>query len=517
MINRSLTAVLVVTLAGAMPSAADVMVTDKFEKALPMNFGGSVTIENPYGDVEVIGTDESRVSWTAERVIRGVDREAIEEARQRVQLRMGGEERSWVLRTLMPPFAAGRWAASVKYTVRVPRTVDVIVGTRSGEYIKVSDVRGSVTATNINGTITFDRVSGNAFARSGNGNIVVNAAPLIANTNLHTINGSIQVFAPANASFQWEGKTMRGEVRTTFPIRLRALSPVFKGNVNAPGGPVLTTTTLMGNIFVLQKGTQLAAAKDIRSFAQNIPKPDPQNATLLAKTFRRPVVDGPLTFETPMGSIVVGEVRGWAKVTTGAGEVDLGSVFGNLTVRSSGGPLNLGEVAGSLNANTDAGDILVHAAREGGTITTGGGTIQLLYTGGPTKLTSGGGDIVVRQAAAPVAAETKSGDITMTIDPNIRSQKMSAKTMKGNVILNINPRFGGEIDATLLTDDPDRHRFRSDFPGLKIERDQVNGKTRFRITGAVNGGGEKIDLFAEDGGIQLSSITASAVTVIAPR
>jgi hypothetical protein len=191
-------------------------------------------------------------------------------------------------------------------------------------------------------------------------------------------------------------------------------------------------------------------------------------------------------------------------------------VAGKCYVSSLGGPLNLGEISGRLTASTAAGDVLVHAAREGGSISTQAGTIHLLYTGGPTALESGGGDIVVRQAAGPVTAETRSGDIIITIDPSAKSQKMSAKTSNGNVIVNLTPRFAGDLAATLLTSDPDRHRFRSDFPGLKIERDQFNGKTRIRITGAINGGGEKLDLFAEDGGIQLSSTAGGAISVI-PR
>jgi hypothetical protein len=217
-----------------------------------------------------------------------------------------------------------------------------------------------------------------------------------------------------------------------------------------------------------------------------------------------------------MGSIRIKEIRGAARVSTGAGEINLGSVFGNCQVIASG-PLTLGEILGSLNARTEGGDILVQAANKGGIITTGGGIIRLLYTNGPTRLMSGGGDIVVRQASASVSAETRSGDITITLDPSSKSERISAKTYKGNVLLNVTPRFAGDIDATVITNNPDTNRFKSDFPQLSVQRDQIGGKTRFRITGKVNGGGEKVELYAEDGGIQITTNSGLPISVIAPH
>ena len=145
---------------------------------------------------------------------------------------------------------------------------------------------------------------------------------------------------------------------------------------------------------------------------------------------------------------------------------------------------------GTLTASTRAGDILVDSTRRGGTISTEGGTISLLYTSGPTTLTSGGGDITVRQAAAPVSAETSSGDIAITIDPQSKTETITAQTGKGNVILNVPPLFRADIEATITTNDPTGDTIVSDIPGLSITREQVGGTTRVRAVGKINGGGE---------------------------
>jgi hypothetical protein len=172
---------------------------------------------------------------------------------------------------------------------------------------------------------------------------------------------------------------------------------------------------------------------------------------------------------------------------------------------------------GILTASTRAGDILVDSTRRGGTISTEGGTISLLYTGGPTRLISGGGDITVRQAAAPITAETTSGDIAITIDSTSKTETIDAKTGKGNVIVNVPPKFRGEIDATIITKDANADTIVSDLPGLSISREQMpGGLTRIHATGKINGGGEKVVLQATSGDIRISTGRV-APTLVKPR
>jgi DUF4097 and DUF4098 domain-containing protein YvlB len=173
----------------------------------------------------------------------------------------------------------------------------------------------------------------------------------------------------------------------------------------------------------------------------------------------------------------------------------------------------LGDIMGQLFASTQAGDVLVRSAREGGRLFTAGGTIRVLYTGGPTLLQSGGGDIVVRQAAGPINAETRSGDINVTADPNKQTQKIEARTGHGNIVLNISPTFGADLDMMVVTSNPDANAIHSDFSGLQFKREQVSGKTRIRATGKLNGGGERVDLYAEEGDINIVNMTTSPATV----
>jgi hypothetical protein len=139
--------------------------------------------------------------------------------------------------------------------------------------------------------------------------------------------------------------------------------------------------------------------------------------------------------------------------------------------------------------------------------------IRMLYAAGATNLHSAGGDIIVRQATGPISAETRSGDVTIVLSPQVRSAAVDAKSSQGSVTLFVSASLAADIDATLLTSDPEANGIRSDFPGLNIRRDQVGKKTRIRATGKVNGGGDRVSLYAEDGDI---TIRATGAQVSSP-
>jgi DUF4097 and DUF4098 domain-containing protein YvlB len=263
---------------------------------------------------------------------------------------------------------------------------------------------------------------------------------------------------------------------------------------------------MLGAAILLNRGSQPAQAKAIRDVPQSdviMVSASPQSP---AATERQQLVQGRFNWKSTIGDLDVAEVRGDAFVETGAGEIRLGTVFGVCSVRSGGGPLHLGEIHGTVIAITRAGDVTVDAARLGGTISTDGGIIRVLYTGGPTALNSGGGDITVRQALSAVTAQTRSGDIDIAMDRSVKSETINAKTAKGNIVLNLGPKFAATVDATVITADADANMIVSELPGLTIQREQIaGGKTRIRATGKFNGGGDRIELSAEGGGIRIIS------------
>jgi len=470
-------------------------------------------LENMAGNIEVVGADVTDVEANITTLLTAANAETLEFARRHSDLIVGGDTRKRIVRTAIGNEKTP-WSAIVHWTIRVPRVCSVQVLSSASQRVRIAGIGGNVFVRNFNGNITIENVAGGTRVESANGSIVYMTPRPRGNVMLSTINGHITATVAADADFAWVAETAAGDIRTNLPARGTFLGATFHGNVNAPGGPTITTQSLMGNIHLLAAGAASRATQSLMK-APDVVMRTPAGVPQMSSTSGGINLGKVKTvnYSTKNGDVSVREVLGDANVSTGAGQVLLGAVSGSCTVHSLGGPLELGEVLGVLTASTRAGDILIDSTRRGGTISTDGGTIRLLYTSGPTRLISGGGDIIVRQAAAPVTAQTSSGDITITIDPISKSEMVDARTSKGNVILNVNPTFRADIDATIYTSDPKADTIVSDLPGLSISREQIGGRTKVHATGKINGGGDKVVLQATDGDIRLSTAALSPTIV----
>ncbi|HJW96362.1 MAG TPA: hypothetical protein VJ901_22320 [Thermoanaerobaculia bacterium] len=497
--------------------AAPVSHTERFVRDFPLDAGGTLWIEDPIGAVDVVGSDQDGVSVSVVKVVVAPEGTSLKEGREQTQVLMGGDAKSRLIRTVVNGSPAAKWKSNVAYVVRVPRATTVHITGQMGEHIKVTNIAGTVTAKNTNGEITLDSIDGPVTVDSVNGNIhfLTEARPSDP-VQLTTVNGSIEVQVNGDSNLDWIAQSITGDFKTNLALRSpRIALNTMRGIVNGPGGPSLVTTAVMGDVFLLSRGGSPNEIRSVKMAVVRPAVPGPQATPVASlgvlqqqarviETIEQPLVNGPFMYATKLGNFRIGEIRGLASIQTGAGQVYLGTVTGNCSVRSMGGPLELGDIYGDLNAHTEAGEILVRNARKGGELSTGGGTLHVIYAGGAISLHNGGGDIIVNQAVGAVEADTRSGDVMVTMDPRLHTQHVSVKTTKGNIVLNIGGRFAADIDATILTTDEEAAGVRSDFNGLTIKRDTFNGKTRVRATGKIGGGGEKIELYTEDGEIQIT-------------
>ena len=516
---RISTAVLVLCVAAAV-QAAPFRSTMRTEQKFAIAPGGTFVLENPHGNIDIAGGNVSQVEATLTTIVTAKSEAALGEGRRGSNLIVGGDARTRIVRTVVAR-KTNDWAVAVHWSVRVPRNAHVHVVSTSSERVRVNDILGSVKVKNFRGNVVIGNVGGSAVVESVNGTIVYSTPHPGGNVLLSTVNGNVTATVAGDADFRWVAETGRGDIRTSMQQGLRGafFGPRFQGTVNAPGGPTITTSTLMGDVHLLASGASAAKTQSLRQ----LPLTESPSSHAAQRTtasgpavLRRGTVKGLFTYETKMGDVRIQEIQGDARIFTGAGVVQLGAVSGECNVRSHGGPLELGEISGVLTATTRVGDILVDSTRRGGTIATQGGTIRLLYTSGATTLTSGGGDIVVSQAAASVKAETSSGDVVIGIDRESKSEKVDAKTRKGNILLHVGSKFGADVDATIVTTDARADTIASELPGLSIRREQVAGKTVVRATGKINGGGQKVVLHATGGDIRIST-QALAPTVVKPR
>src|SRR5688572_29042341 len=427
--------------AGTVASAANVRRNFRVEENFPLRAGGALVIENPVGNIEVIGGDTVGVDTVAMKTVIAVDEAMIEEGRQNTVLITGGDDKTRVLRAAIPVIPSRTWSSRVSWRVKVPRSTHIRIISNSSDRIRVANIDGTVIVKNVNGEVVLENVQGASTVESVNGSVIYQTPRPTRNATLSTVNGNIVVRVRPDVDFRIVAETVKGDIKTNLPARGAFFDTTFRGSENAPGGPTISAGTLMGHIEVVSNVQPYTAPQSLVAKYQP-PRPRQAQGPTPVSSNRRgssvagrqdvklSTVPGSYSYATSIGDVLVEEIHGNGDIFTGAGEVQLGAVRGSLKVRSHGGPLRLGEILGPLVATTTAGDIFVDAARRGGQIATQGGTIRLLYMSGPTRLVSGGGDITVSQAAGPVNAETSSGDVFITMDPIVRSHAVSGKTGK---------------------------------------------------------------------------------------
>jgi DUF4097 and DUF4098 domain-containing protein YvlB len=490
--------------------AANVSYTERISKDFPMEAGGSFWIDNPFGNIDIIGSEGATVNVSVQKVVIGTNSEALKDGREQTQVLMGGDGKVRVVRTIIPVTHDPRWKSSVSYIVKVPRATHVKISSNSSEHVRVTNVAGQVTVKNTNGDVLLEGVSGPIIVDSINGTIRFdsNNAKPAATVQLSTINGQIEMQVNGDSNFEWLAETLKGDFLTNLPgtaVHGRFNGTAFRGLVNNSGGPTLTTASITGNIYLMRKGSRPADVRSLRTMVASDGSAPMVHMPPVKETIQTPFVGSNFIYATNFGNFFIGEIRGSARIQTGAGQVTLGTVMSDCTVTSGGGPLELGDVFGVVDAHTDAGDVLVRSARRGGEVSTGGGLLRVMFSGGPISMHSDGGDIVLHQGAGAVTADTRSGDITLNLDPNLKTQRVTAKTLRGNITLTTSPRFAADVDATVITSDADATPITSDYHGLTIKRDQFNGRTRIHATGKVNGGGERVELYAEEGTVHLGA------------
>lgn len=495
---------------------------------------GSFILVNEFGNLDLVGTDDKVVKITAVRVIRGLDEAALADGRSKVEIVLGGNQNERVVRTRGQAMMskAPRWTSAVNYTIEVPRTINLDITNLYAEAVRIRDMTGRVRLNNVMGKIQLLGMRGEAIVDTINGDISSSFdRPPQADVHLSTVNGQIELRVPRQSQFRWFAQSMRGDILSNIPVQAKFTSQErsLLANVNGTRPWVkLETIAMTGRVFLIDYDQPSNPSRSLIPTPLRIAETEPGSnresstevtATLnrirkkyliqpaSARTFARhdSVVLEDFEFRTTLGNVLVGEVRGTAKVFTRAGEIILGQVGGRTEVHTGGGPINLGDIGGPLLARTSAGDISVRAARKGGDLATSGGNVQVTFNGGPLTVLSGGGDIAIRQTVARVRAETRSGDISINIDKGTRTEQVDARTIGGNVLLNVPPGFAADIDATIITSEESANAIRSDLSGLSIVREKAGDGVRIRATGKLNGGGKPVQLYAEDGDIRITT------------
>ena len=136
---------------------------------------------------------------------------------------------------------------SVKFTVRVPRGVNLRASTVNGE-VEAQSIAGDVHAQTVNGGVKVS-ATGTAEAQTVNGSVTVAMGRAEGPLSFQTVNGSITVELPDGVGADVKVQTVNGQINTDFPMTVKGRfgSRSASGTIGG-GGPDLSLQTVNGSI-----------------------------------------------------------------------------------------------------------------------------------------------------------------------------------------------------------------------------------------------------------------------------
>lgn len=171
---------------------------EDFHYSYPLSAGGQLSVETSNGGVEIASWDRNTVE------INGTKYASTQESLKAIKIDISAQPNSVRVRTIPP---SGWHNSGARYTIHVPRSVNLDQITTSNGGIRVEDIDGTARLKTSNGGIHEVRSKGELTATTSNGGIDVEGHE--GNVHAHTTNGHVNVEA-AHGSF--EAETSNGSI-----------------------------------------------------------------------------------------------------------------------------------------------------------------------------------------------------------------------------------------------------------------------------------------------------------------
>jgi hypothetical protein len=225
----------------------------EFRETLDLAAGGTLSLENDYGSVEIRGWDRDSVQIIARAGAEGSRTERSSRTSvPDVEVRTTDDGVMIRTRTFEGPGEP----PAVDYEIRVPNSV-VLTGIRISEgSLTVADVFGRLEASLDQGDLTVENYSGAVDVTIGTGNADVEVLDLHEEDRitLTSRSGDILLRLEAGAGAIVEADAPRGRVRSDFDLGATLPAPTVKGWIGQ-GGPNIVLRASNGRI-------EIASIKD---------------------------------------------------------------------------------------------------------------------------------------------------------------------------------------------------------------------------------------------------------------
>ncbi len=239
-------------------------VTEEFHQTYAITSDGRIELDNINGDVRISSWDQNQVKVDA---VKYADtKEELDEAK--IEVDSGKDYLS--IRTKYPNH--NRWgshhnAASVEYTLTVPRTARLDKINLINGSLDVTGVSGEVRASCINGRLEAHDLVGRAKLDSVNGRVDARFAQLSGqDVEISSVNGSLDLTIPSDSNAEVEASTVSGGIGNDFGLHVnnhRFVGHDLRGELGN-GGAHIRLSDVNGHIEIhhAQDGRALSPVKD---------------------------------------------------------------------------------------------------------------------------------------------------------------------------------------------------------------------------------------------------------------
>jgi hypothetical protein len=228
----------------------------EFRRTLEFAAGGTLSLENDYGDVSITGWDRDQVEVLARAatVEKQPDTSArpyrIRKVTPEVEIQ---ETASGGLLIRTPTFEGTGEAPAIDFEIKVPNSV-ILAGLRMSEGdLSIADVYGRVEASIDQGSLSVTNFSGALRATLGVGSADVEALDLREGDEITitTRRGDLDLRLEPNTNAIVEADAGRGEVTSDFALGTKLPAPAVKGWIGQ-GGPSIILRTGDGRIRIIR-------------------------------------------------------------------------------------------------------------------------------------------------------------------------------------------------------------------------------------------------------------------------
>lgn len=233
------------------------MLTEEFHQTYPLSATGRVSIQNINGGVRIAVWDQNEVKVDAIKKAR--NRERLDEVRievvntaDSVRIKTDYPERDQTFND-QGSRRRNSWA-TVEYVLTIPRKAQLDSAELVNGSLDIEGAEGDVKAACVNGRVKATGLMGEVRLSTVNGGVEATIARLddAKGVSLNSVNGTIVLIIPANASAQVKANTVHGAITNDFGLQVNDGEYVghnLSGQIGS-GGPRVRLSNVNGTISI---------------------------------------------------------------------------------------------------------------------------------------------------------------------------------------------------------------------------------------------------------------------------